>query len=285
MASNLPAEHLKDAVLDRLALDWNVAQFVSFGPSLEQRFAWIRGFERNHRFPSPAEAIAALLRTSPERSVNIRTFDPRQSKSRDFIYGLHDEAVARASVTSFAAAGLTTIVNETVDVNDGGVSGVYLGDTVEFAPADTPRCVEKPGTAAFSRDLARLLLNTVYGFVPAVPDDPKQRVEFSIHPVRRGYRHDHTIIWELESVPDALPPAPSVRWPNRFSRFIGDKAFGLLVAALAGLPVPQTLVVPRKLAPFAFGNGEPLSRGFAPARPSRCLAGSPRAGAGSIRMR
>ena len=32
---------------------------------------------------------------------------------------------------------------------------------------------------------------------------------------------------------------PSVHWPNRFSRMIGDKVFGLLVAHHIGLPVPN----------------------------------------------
>jgi len=255
MSPDLPDAHHKDETLDRLAQDWNVAQFVSFDPALAQRFVRIRGFERNHRFASAGDAIGALLRSSPDRSVNIRTFHPHRSKSRDFVYGLRSEVEVVDSVRAFGASGLTTIVNETVDINDGGVSGVFLGDAVEFAPADTPRCVEKPGTAALPRSLARGLFETIYGFVPAVPDDPAQRVEFSIHPVRRGYRHDHTIVWELESVPAALPTAPRVRWPHRFSRFVGDKAFGLLIGALVGLPVPRTFVVPRKLAPFAFGEG------------------------------
>jgi hypothetical protein len=34
---------------------------------------------------------------------------------------------------------------------------------------------------------------------------------------------------------------------------MGDKAFGLLVAHLAGFPVPRTTVIGRRLAPFVFG--------------------------------
>lgn len=44
------------------------------------------------------------------------------------------------------------------------------------------------------------------------------------------------------------------RWPNRFSRFIGDKAFGLLVAHTVGLAVPLTTVISRALPPFTFGE-------------------------------
>jgi hypothetical protein len=44
-----------------------------------------------------------------------------------------------------------------------------------------------------------------------------------------------------------------VRWPNQFSRLIGDKAFGLLVAHIFGAPVPRTTVVGRRIAAFTFG--------------------------------
>ena len=66
------AGHFKDDILDKLARQGNVAQFVSFGPDLAQRHAWIRGFQPGHRFGSLAEAVATLLAASPERSVNIR---------------------------------------------------------------------------------------------------------------------------------------------------------------------------------------------------------------------
>jgi hypothetical protein len=42
-------------------------------------------------------------------------------------------------------------------------------------------------------------------------------------------------------------------WPNNFSRFLGDKVFGLLVADSLGLPVPYSRVIPRRIAPFEFG--------------------------------
>ena len=47
--------------------------------------------------------------------------------------------------------------------------------------------------------------------------------------------------------------AGEIRWPNRFSEFIGDKAFGLLLAHLFDFPVPFTTVVSRYIAPFCFG--------------------------------
>ncbi len=124
---------------------------------------------------------------------------------------------------------------------------------LNFAPDDTPRCVEKPGTAALPRQLGLRLLETVYGFIPALNYAAQTRVEFSIHPICRGFLHDHTIIWELEDVGESHSKA-EIHWPNRFSRFIGDKVYGLLIAYLFELPVPEAIVISRRVAPFRFGQ-------------------------------
>jgi hypothetical protein len=243
----------KDAVLEGVSEVANVAQFISFDPQTEQRYARIRGFAPNHRFESVPKGIEALLAASPDKSVNVRSFTPDNPKSREFIYGLRSTDEAWATVSRLATAGLNTIVNETVDVHDGGVSGVVLGDIIELAPQDIPRCVEKEGTVSFSRSLGLRLLEKVYHFRPALEFDPTLRVEFSLHPLRRGFRHDHTIVWELENV-GLTHSIADTRWPNRFSKFIGDKAFGLLLADTLGLPVPATTVFPRFLPPFTFGR-------------------------------
>ena len=248
------AGHFKDDILDRLARRANVAQFVSFGPDLVQRQAWVRGLQPGHRFGSIEEAVAAVLAASPEGSVNIRSWEPENPKSRSFLYGRRDAGEILGELRRLSGEGLYTILNETVDVQDGGVSGVAFGDALEFAPGDTPRCVEKPETAGLPRDLGVRLLETVYGFRPNLPAKTVQRVEFSLHPIRRGYRGEHTILWEVEE-PGPPPSAPRISWPNRFSRHLGDKAFGLLIADAIGLPVPRVHVIPRGLAPFTFGTG------------------------------
>jgi hypothetical protein len=245
--------HFKDDVLDRLARRANVAQFVSFGPDLAQRHAWIRGYPPGHRFGGVEEAVAALLAASPEGSVNVRSWEPDNPKSRSFLYGRTSPEEIRSALGRLGGEGLYTILNETVDVLDGGVSGVAFGDALEFAPGDTPRCVEKPDAAGLPRDLGLRVLETVYGFRPALLPKTELRVEFSLHPRRRGYRGERTILWESEK-PGPPPAAPRVSWPNRFSRHVGDKAFGLLIADALGLPVPRTRVIPRALAPFAFGT-------------------------------
>jgi hypothetical protein len=254
MGTSTSPRHVKDQTLDRLAETANVAQFVSFGPGAElpQRFARVHGHSVNHHFATPQQAVEALLDRSIATSVNIRSFDPSKPKGSQFIYGLRRSEDVLLSLRSLAGNGLYTIVNETIDIHDGGVSGVALGAVVEFAPDDTPRCVELPGTLALERTTAMRALEIVYGFRPALDFDEHHRVEFSLHPLRVGVRQEHTIIWEIERVQDPAIPAPPT-WPNHWSRLLGDKAFGLLMAHLLGLPVPTTTVMPRRIAPFHFG--------------------------------
>src|SRR5437588_9761063 len=75
----------KDAVLNSLSERANVAQFVSFGPDLDQRFARVRGYRPNHAFGALDNAIGALLPVAPEHSVNVRSFAPDNPKSREFM--------------------------------------------------------------------------------------------------------------------------------------------------------------------------------------------------------
>jgi hypothetical protein len=243
----------KDSVLDHLASIANVAQFVSFSPSLEMRYSQVRGFEPNHLFASLSDAITSLINQATEKSVNIRSFAPERPESREFVYGLRDPGEVIIKIRQLADQGLYTIVNETIDVNDGGVSGVLLGNLIEFAPQDTPRCVEKPGVASLPREFGLRLLETVYGFRPDLDFPHIERVEFSLHPVRRGVRNGHTIVWQVEEV-GSHADSTEIRWPNRFSKFIGDKAFGLLIAHMLESPVPKTTVFPRWLPPFQFGS-------------------------------
>jgi hypothetical protein len=246
---------LKDELLSRLAAEANVAQFLSFGPGPElgQRHAWVRGHPPGRRFPDPAAAVEALLAAAPAGSVNVRSFRAGASKGGPFTYGLTRRDDVLAVLRSRAGEGLHTIANETIDVEDGGVSGVALGGLVELAPGDTPRAVERPGTAALGHDAALRLLGTVYGFRPDLAVAPGERVEFSIHPLVAGFRRTHTVLWEREPAGPVTLTRRLV-WPNAFSRFLGDKAFGLIVADLHDLPVPATTVVGRRVAPFSFGR-------------------------------
>jgi hypothetical protein len=246
----------KDQSLDGLAQKGNVAQFVSFRPDsgiLKQSYCRVAGFEANHMFASTDEAVKSLLSASSEKSVNVRSYVPDSPRSKEFVYGLKSVEDVLATLERLADNNLHLIVNETIDVNDGGVSGVIQGDVMEFAPDDTPRCVEKPGVASLPFSVGIDLLKVVYGFDPDLKPQPSARVEFSIHPRPRGYKRTNTIVWEFEeSVPDTSKA--SLSWPNRFSKHIGDKAYGLLIAHLLGMRVPKTIVIGRRVAPFSFGE-------------------------------
>jgi hypothetical protein len=243
----------KDEQLVDIAELHNVAQFVSFsaGTAPTVRFSRVRGRPHDERL-DPEAAIGALLARSVGR-VNVRSFLPEKHKGNPFTRNLNDVSVVVNLVRKLASHGYVTIVNEALDIDDGGVSGVLLNDIIEFVPEDTPRGVEKGEEASLPYSLGMKLLEIVYGFKPELPEAKSSRVEFSLHPLRVGYRQSHTVLWEWETAPATVIQS-RIRWPNRFSRFIGDKVFGLLIADLIGLPVPSTKVVARSVAPFQFGQ-------------------------------
>lgn len=246
----------KDASLDSLAELINVAQFVSYEPhrgKAKQAYSRVLGEEPNRTFSGITEVAETLLARSADGSVNVRSFTPESPLSREFIYGLARTNDIVDAVARLTREGLHTIVNETVDIHDGGVSGVVLGKIIEFAPDDTPRAVEKAGAASLPLGWGLRLLTTVYGFEPDLAVPENTRLEFSLHPRPRGWRHTHTLGWEIAEH-NKLELLPVVQWPNRFSQMIGDKVFGLLVAHHLGLPVPRTTVINRRVAPFTFGQ-------------------------------
>lgn len=252
--------HYKDEILNQLALQANVAQFISFGPGAcpQQRFSRVSGYLENHVFPDLHQAAEALLNASPEGRINVRSFLPGQPQGHAFIYGIREAGEAVGHIKQLAAESLYTIINETIDVDDGGVSGVCQGGIVEFAPGVVPRFIEKDSPdpiPAIPFDTTLKMLQTVYGFVPSINCDLHKRIEFSIHPQKRGWHGEHTIIWE-EEVLEPSSYVPYYIWPNAFSKFLGDKAYGLLIAFLVGARVPHTTVYPRvkKLDGYSFGT-------------------------------
>ncbi len=246
--------HFKDSGLNRLSSEgFNVAQFVSYDPRLTQRYSRLDGLEQNHEFASVEKAIDHMLRNTTEHSLNVRSFDPDDPKSKPFRYDNQTVEAVMNHVRELTGEGLHIILNEKVNIDDGGVSGVAFGNVIEVAPHDTPRCVEKPGTAQFTRAMGADVIRKVYGFLPTFATTPDTRLEFSVHPLRHGYKNEHTIIWEAEKA-DGGPLIAELQWPNRFSDMLGDKTFGLLVADSIGLRVPNTEVFNRTVAPFKFGQ-------------------------------
>ena len=246
-------KELKDERLVGLAGRFNVAQFVSFSPGAEPevRHSRIHGHAPDEKFADLQSAVQALMEAA-DGSVNVRSFLMGRDKGNPFKYGL-TAGQAVSLVRSLAADGYFTIVNETVDKADGGVSGVAQGGILEFVPLDIPRGVERPGAVSVPNKLGFDLITTVYGFHPDIPAAEDMRVEFSVHPKRVGYGREHTLLWEI-GYDRRLELEAALFWPNRFSKFIGDKAFGLLIAHHLGLPVPTTTVIPRAIAPFQFGR-------------------------------
>lgn len=226
-----------------------MAHFASFDPNLNLRFTTLMDFPP---LSNILDTIQRLLKISG--SVNVRTFLPGKPSGNPFVYGLENEKDILASLTNFANDGFFTILNETISVTDGGVSGVVDKDIVEFGPDDTPRAVEKPGVCSLPYEIAKNILSKVYGIAEPIPRKPHSRIEFSIHPIRVGSRHEQVVVWESSPSRMGQKYNPQINWPNSFSRHIGDKVFGLMIADALGLPVPFGTVVGRRVSPFSFGT-------------------------------
>ncbi|GAA4747823.1 hypothetical protein GCM10023350_35920 [Nocardioides endophyticus] len=249
---------LKDDTLVALQGTSNVAQFVSFGPGAppEARHLVLRarqGDGAGLASESVEPLVKLVMDASASNSVNVRSFKPDRLSGNPFHYGLTDIDSAAQTVRQLARDGYYTIVNETIDVSDGGVSGVYQGGVIEFAPGDTPRAVEDAHHLTLPAEVGTRLLEAVYGFDIDFGPTAGRRIEFSVHPMRVGVQHSHVIIWETSRT-DSAALSATIDWPNPFSHLIGDKVFGLLVADLFGWPVPSTKVFPRSLPPFSFGR-------------------------------
>ena len=234
----------------------NIAQFVSFDFVGENRprFVHINQFQYKGGC-NEKELIEKLINSAPSKSVNIRSFSLDAMKGNKLIYNKKIEDINEILdiIENNRKGKKYSIVNENIDINDGGVSGVVLGDIIEFSPKDTPKCVDKEGVCLLPREIGYDILEKVYGFRPEINFDLNYRVEFSIHPNRQGANKGHTIIWEYEYY-DNISHKSIISWPNNFSKFIGDKAFGLLVADTLGIRVPKTTVMARTIAPFTFGK-------------------------------
>ena len=248
-------ELLKD---DKLAfmyekMDCNIARYVSIAPDMSIRYVNI---DADYVYKGNLKnCILDLIESSNSKSVNIRSFSLESMKGHSLVYGKQDYEIDEILnvIQKNCNENKYSIINETIDVNDGGVSGVILGNIIEFAPNDTPKCVEKPDICFLEKNMGMHLLKTVYGFEPDCDFSESYRVEFSLHPHREGLRKSHTIIWEYEKFKEYEYDI-KIKWPNKFSRFIGDKPFGLIIADYLGFNVPYTTVISRNVPPFSFGQ-------------------------------
>lgn len=245
---------MKDDRLAHVARSHNVASFASFAPrNALLRYLVADGVVVSNAEMTLEQATERIMSESAPSTLNVRTFRDGPSKGLPFHYGLSSLDQVCELVREHASAGLYCIVNETIDIHDGGVSGVSLGGIVEFSPDDTPRAVERIGTVSLPVAVGRRMLSTVYSAPLEIPSLAGRRYEFSVHPRSVGYRKSHVLVWEVEDV-SPIDLRAETNWPNNFSRLIGDKTFGLLLAHSCGARVPTTRVVSRRVAPFEFGR-------------------------------
>lgn len=234
----------------------NVAQFISFDicEKSKPRLVHINKYKYTDGCTN-INLIERLINAAPSKSINIRSYSPENMKGNKLIFNktIKDINEILDIINNNSIEGKYSIVNENININDGGVSGVVLGNVIEFSPKDTPKCVDKEGICSLPKALGYNILEKVYGFKPEINFDENYRVEFSIHPDRQGVEKKNTIIWEYEYYSN-IRNEVIIKWPNNFSKFIGDKAFGLLLADTLDIMVPQTTVISRNIAPFTFGK-------------------------------
>lgn len=255
----------------------NIARFISFEPNSEMpkiRYSCIDFEKSNTEDKGLKNNIFNLIEKAKSKSVNIRSFSKEQMKGNKLILNKNKEDIE--DIVDIIRINSTenkySIINENIDIFDSGVSGVVLGNLIEFAPEDTPKCVESQGICSLPKDIGIDILSKVYGITPTIQFPENFRVEFSIHPQRQGIKNEHTIIWEYESY-EFFKYDIQIQWPNRFSRFIGDKVFGLLIADSLGFNVPKTTVISRKIAPFTFGKETGLKENWLRTAPAEKTPG------------
>lgn len=247
----------KDESVAFLAKSCNVAQFVSFDPNLKQRFSAVAGFDLDHRFDSIEDAARALFKNVGSNGLTIRSYDPARPQGWPLVRAMQSVEEVVKTAKRLTSKGLYIILHEEL-LDERRTSGVLLGDVIEFALLATPRCVEANEVEKFGipaslpREVGFKILEVFYGFRPNLDFDKSLRIEWSVCPKPYGQRQDHVIVWDLEEVGEHSA-RPLWSWPNRFSRYVGDKTFGLMVADAVGLNVPMTHAISRE-GLFSFGK-------------------------------
>lgn len=203
--------------------------------------------------------IIELLTHSKEGSVNIRTWRKDREKGSEFIYGLTsvDEIVSK--LNKLRSEGYEILLNETIDKDDGGISGVMLGNIVEFAPFSTPRNVENGNVCRLPIDIAIRILAYTYNLSVTTFNKlmnlskiskEGHRIEFSVHP-----KHPQYTVWEIDTLEGRQSPKfINVPQDCDFSKMIGNKTFGLLLMSAMNINVPNSEVINMYLdEKFKFG--------------------------------
>ena len=249
----------KDEGIFNLSNNFNVARFVSFENKLPLKIRYCV-LDDNYQTNNPKEAIDFLLNKCSK--VNVRSFDPEKPEGNPFIQNLKStNDVLNCIEKLIKQKNLYIIVNESIDEHDGGISGVYFNNVIEFSPDATPRCVDSNNikTTLLPYNLSKKIIDSIYGVTPDFSNFKDTRIEFSIHPNKCGFKNSNTIIWQIEEKKNTNNIKINISWPTNFSKMIGDKTFGLLIADSINLNVPETTVFNNRLNPFSFGNKTSLN--------------------------
>lgn len=227
-------KELKDEALFQLSRKRNVANFASFYPEGKIRFQVL---PENKKVKTLEGAIAALLRKG---KVNIRSFRGNET-GNPFMTGLDDADEIARKANMLMNEGFYIILNEDIPRHGRMASGVICGNQVEFAPCDTPRCVERE-CSCMPADWAETMLSRWLSARVFLPR-PKERLEFSVYPYGVGARNGNVVFWERG---EKCSMKINIIQPDQFSRHIGDKAWGLFLAwsARGGLDIniPECVV-------------------------------------------
>lgn len=112
----------------------NIARYISISPDMSIRYINI---DKDYVYKGDLkECILDLIKVSNSKSVNIRSFSIESMKGHSLVYGKQANEIDEILniIQKNCNENKYSIINETIDVNDGGVSGVILGNIIEFAP-------------------------------------------------------------------------------------------------------------------------------------------------------
>ncbi len=148
------------------------------------------------------------------------------------------------------------IINELIDIYDGGFSGVIFNGLIEFSHNNTPRCVDKGTFCSMPLRTGLDLMTKILDRDSRMTFERNNRIEFSFHPREEGILLHNFVIWDLSKFKSSFPNYESIKtfWPNPISELVGDKVFGLFLANSYKYDVPFSKVTLRDGREFSFGK-------------------------------
>lgn len=194
------------------------------------------------------DIVEALKSSSPAGAVSIRTFTESKPSGNPFSYNCTSTYIAVEQIINWIQAKYYVIVNETIPIIKNSINGVIYDDTISFTLGATPRFVDdntKDKEPVYPLHIGLSILKILYGKDVDFSIVPERgyRVEFTIYPKKIGYNNNHLVIWEYTKLhKDQHPVTPSYNDVNTLSKYIGNKAYGILLASIFGMRVPKSVL-------------------------------------------